>query len=166
MAINPRIKDTLDLLDPPGGFQPWHGGPSLMGCLRGVSAGQAAWKPSPDRNSIWNLVLHMAYWKYNITRHLNPDHPKGFEHSPVNFPQVPPTRLENEWKTDKSLLKETHITLVKEIKLFPPEKLDEIVPTKKEWTFAQLITGIAAHDTYHIGQIQLLKRLFETGLHV
>lgn len=163
MEIHPRIKDVLELLDAPKGFKPWHGGPSLMGCLRGVNAGQAAWKPLPGRNSIWQLVLHMAYWKYTIIRHLNPAHPKGFERSPANFPKVPKTQSEKEWKTDKKLLKQTHKTLVEEIKTVPPGKLDEIVPTKKEWTYMQLITGIAAHDTYHIAQIQLLKRLYEEG---
>lgn len=161
MEIHPRIKDVLDLIDPPTGFRPWHGGPSLMGCLRGVNAKQAAWKPTPERNSIWNLVLHIAYWKYNIIRKLNPDFPKGFERSPANFPSVPEPPSDKKWKVDKDLLQKTHQILVDEIKTFPPEKLDEICPAKKEWSYSQLIVGIAAHDTYHIGQIQVLKRLFD-----
>ena len=131
-----------------------------MGCLRGVGANQAAWKPVPERNSIWNLVLHIGYWKYTIIRKLNPDYPKGFERSPSNFPGVPEEHTEEDWKKDKALLKKTHQTLVKEIKNFPPDKLDEVCPSKKEWTYSQLIVGIAAHDTYHIGQIQVLKKLF------
>lgn len=132
-----------------------------MGCLRGISAEQAAWKPTPERNSIWNLVLHMGYWKYNIIRKLNPEFPKGFERSPANFPAVPEPASEKEWKQDKGLLQKIHQILVDEIKNFPPSKLDEPCPDKKEWTYAQLIVGIAAHDTYHIGQIQVLKKLFE-----
>lgn len=131
-----------------------------MGSLRGVDAAQAAWKPAPERNSIWNLVLHMAYWKYSIIRKLNPDFPKGFERSPSNFPAIPEDHSEKSWKNDKDLLKNEHQILVEEIKNFPPEKLDDICPSKKEWTYSQLITGIAAHDTYHIGQIQVLKKLF------
>lgn len=160
MELHPRIKDVLELLDPPTGFQPWHGGPSLMGCLRGIDAKQAAWKPAPERNSIWNLVLHMAYWKYSIIRKLNPDFPKGFERSPSNFPDVPGDQTEKNWKKDKDLLKKTHQILVEEITKFPHEKLDDTCPSKKEWTYSQLITGITAHDTYHIGQIQVLKKLF------
>lgn len=160
MNTSSRIKDVLDLLDPPVGFQPWHGGPTLIGCLRGVSANQAAWKPTTERNSIWNLVLHMAYWKYSIIRKLNPEYPKGFERSPANFPTVPESRSEKQWKADKDLLQRTHQILVDEIKTFPPEKLDEPCPGKKEWTYAQLIWGVTAHDTYHIGQVQVLKKLF------
>lgn len=159
--MSKRIQDVLELIDPPKGFRPWHGGPTLMGCLRGVSAEQAAWKPSPERNSIWNLVLHMAYWKYAVIRKLDPEYPKGFERSPANFPNLPDLMTAKEWETDKKLLQKTHNKLVQEIKDFPPENLDEICSTKKEWTYIQLITGIAAHDTYHIGQIQVLKRLLE-----
>ena len=161
MELNPRIKDVLELLDPHTGFTPWHGGPSLAGCLRGVDAVQAAWKPAPKRNSIWQLVLHMAYWKYSIIRHLNPNTPKGFERSPVNFPDIPDLLSEENWARDKDLLKQTHETLVQEIKQFPPEELDAIAPSQKGYTYARLITGIAAHDTYHIAQIQLLKRLYD-----
>ncbi|MTI86876.1 MAG: DinB family protein [Balneolaceae bacterium] len=161
MEISPRITDVLELLDPPKGFHPWHGGPSLMGCLRSVDPKAAAWKPAPERNSIWELVLHMAYWKYSVIRHLNPEYPKGFERSPANFPEVPAHYALKDWKADKMLLKEKQKVLVQEIKNFPSEKLDDICPTKKKWTYAQLIVGIAAHDTYHIGQIQILKKLYK-----
>lgn len=134
-----------------------------MGSLRGVSAEQAAWKPAPERNSIWDLVLHTAYWNYAIIRKLNPEFPKGFERSPANFPDIPKDHLEADWKRDKELLKKTHDILVNEIKKFPAEKLDEICPGKKGWTYSysHLIVGVAAHETYHIGQIQLLKKLFK-----
>ncbi len=160
MEQDQRIKDILDLLDPPKGFRPWHGGPTLMGCLRGVNAEQAAWKATPERNSIWDLVLHIGYWKYNIIRQLNREYPKGFERGPVNFPKVPESQTKNEWAADRKLLQQTHEKLIQEIKDFSAEKLDETCPTKREWSYAQLITGIAAHDTYHIGQIQVLKKLY------
>jgi len=30
------------------------------------------------------------------------------------------------------------------------------------WTFGETIVGIVAHDVYHTGQIQLLKRLWHS----
>lgn len=158
--MNTRIKDVLDLLDPPEGFRPWHGGPSLLGSLKGIDAEQAAWKPTPERNSIWNLTLHIGYWKYNIIRKLNPDYPKGFERSPSNFPKVPDGGSHKQWESDKILLRKTHTILVNEIKKFPPDRLDEFSSEKRNYTFSQLLVGIAAHDTYHIGQIQVLKKLY------
>lgn len=156
-----RIDSVLELIDPPTGFRPWHGGPTLMGCLRGVDAEEAAWKPASDRHSIWELVLHIGYWKYSVRRYLNPETEKGFGRSPADWPEVgEPT--EDQWIKDKAFVKNEHEALVKEIRDFPLDRLDEESPSQKGWTYRQLLDGIAAHDTYHIGQIQLMKRLYKS----
>ncbi len=43
----------------------WHG-TNLRGSIRGLSIEQACWKPDSNRHSIWEHVLHSAYWKYSI----------------------------------------------------------------------------------------------------
>ncbi len=43
----------------------------------------------------------------------------------------------------------------------PMSALDLIPPAGRRWTYGQLLLGIAAHDAYHVGQIQLMKRLWE-----
>lgn len=154
-----HLESILQLLDPPKGFQPWHGGPGLMGCLRGVNAKQAAWKPAPGRHSIWELALHMAYWKYAVRRYLNPKTRKGFGKSPANWPVVD-KYTEGQWKKDKAFIKKEHEALLAAIKAFPVKRLDDKTTSKKEWTYRQLIEGIAVHDTYHIAQVQLMKRLY------
>lgn len=156
-----RIESVLELIDPPKGFRPWHGGPTLMGCLRGIDAKEAAWKPAPDRHSIWELVLHIAYWKYRVKVRLNPEMEKGFPRTPADWPVVDdPT--EKQWKEDKAFIKKEHEQLIKELNAFPIDRLDEQLSSDKDWTYRQLIEGIAAHDTYHIGQIQLMKRLYKS----
>jgi len=47
------------------------------------------------------------------------------------------------------------------VRAFPGRRLDAIPAGGKRWTFGELILGIAAHDAYHTGQIQLLKRLWQ-----
>ena len=42
---------------------------------------------------------------------------------------------------------------------FDPSRLDELSGGKGDTTCADLITGVLLHDTYHAGQIQMLKRL-------
>jgi uncharacterized damage-inducible protein DinB len=37
--------------------------------------------------------------------------------------------------------------------------MDETAGDGRKTTYADLITGIVLHDTYHAGQIQMLKRL-------
>lgn len=125
-----QIESVLELIDPATGFRPWHGGPTLMGSLRGVDAKQAAWKPVDDRHSIWELALHIAYWKYSIRRYLNLDTKKGFGRSPANWPAIDnPT--DKQWKTDQSFIKNEHKKLIEEIKAFPPDRLNDKSKAKK-----------------------------------
>jgi hypothetical protein len=62
------------------------------------------------------------------------------------------------WRSDVQLLVETHESLRAAIAGVPPDRLQKHLPGAKV-TFFFLISGIAAHDIYHAGQIQLLKRL-------
>lgn len=156
---NSPLKGILELLDPPKGFEPWHGGLTLMGSLRGVDHHQAAWKPAPDRHNIWELGLHIAYWKYRVYCYINPRKNQQFERTPANWPTIEHYDAVN-WRKDKLLIKQQHEQLLKEIRMFSEEQLEEYCSDKRTWTFRQLIEGSAAHDTYHIGQIQLMKRLY------
>ncbi len=59
----------LDGLDEAFDKKSWHG-PNLRGAIRGVTASQAAWRPTEDRHNIWELTLHAAYWKYAVRRKI------------------------------------------------------------------------------------------------
>lgn len=155
------MEHILKVLNPSPGYKPWHGGPTLMGALRGVDALEAAWKPAPDRHSIWQLALHIAYWNYTVRRHFDPGSEKGFPRSPANFPEVQQPS-EGLWKKDKLLIQNEHTRLVLAIQAFPESRLNEQVSSKKNWTYAELLTGITVHGAYHIGQIQLMKRLYDS----
>ena len=41
-----------------------------------------------------------------------------------------------------------------------PERLGRRPPSSRRWTYGDLVIGIALHDAYHTGQIQLMKRLY------
>ena len=57
-----------------------------------------------------------------------------------------------------ALLEEWHAKLRAAVAAAPPALFAR--PTGKgRFTVRELVTGIAAHDLYHAGQIQLLKRL-------
>lgn len=135
----------------------WHGTP-LWGSLRGVTAAQAATRPGPGRHTVWELALHAAYWKYVVRRRLTRDESLEFPRSPSNWPGMPSTPSEAAWKADRALLKREHELLRGVVARFPAKELG-----KKAWRsqYTNLVTieGIAAHDLYHCGQIQLVKRL-------
>ncbi len=155
-----RIKEIVTALEPPRGKGLWHGGASPLGSLRGVTPAVAVWKPAPDRHSIWELVLHIAYWKYAVRRKLTGEEKGGFPRAPSNWPAVPKRPDAKAWNEDRALLRDEHERLVETVKRLDPGRLDRKPAGGGKWTFADLLMGVVLHDTYHTGQIQLLKRLY------
>ena len=154
-----RLTEALRHLHPPPGFRPWHGGPAVIGALRGVSAEVAAWKPFPDRHSVWQLALHAAYWNYAVERRITGAPQGSFPLQPSNWPRPTGAGDSVAWSADRKLVKQFHDSLVSVLSSFDATRLDDIAGGKGSTTFADLITGVVLHDTYHAGQIQLMKRL-------
>ena len=139
----------------------WHG-PNLMGSIRGLSPDQAAWRPGSGRHNIWELILHTAYWKYIVHRRLTGGARGSFPLEGSNFFERPIEESAKALKSDVGLLRSVHKELIQEVRSFPEALLGKISPGGK-WTFREMIVGAGAHDLYHAGQIQLLKRLRESG---
>jgi hypothetical protein len=153
------VQLLLALIDQAFDRQSWHG-TNLRGSIRGVTAAQAAWRPGRGRHNIWELVVHAAYWKYAVRRRLTGDDRGAFPVRGSNW-FVRPERgrgLEADWKADVALLAETHRALRAVIAALGPSHLGARAHGGTT-TIGALVTGIAAHDLYHAGQIQLLKRL-------
>ena len=136
----------------------WHGTP-LAHALRGVTARQALWRPGPRRHNIWELVLHTAYWKHIVRQRLGGE-AGTFPHAGANWPRLPESTTDRALARDVKLLREQHRLLVRTVKGFPAARLRR---PGKRWSPIEEILGIAAHDLYHCGQIQLLKRLQRGG---
>jgi hypothetical protein len=62
------------------------------------------------------------------------------------------------WRADLALLQTAHRTLREVVAVLPSSALRRRA-AKGSATVQALVTGVAAHDLYHAGQIQLLKRL-------
>ena len=149
----------LDVFDQAYAAPSWHGTP-LKGTLRGITAGQARWRPATKRHCIWDLVLHTAYWKCMVRRRLLREPDITFPRDGANWPVLPEPPNEVGWKRDRHLLDEQHRLLRDAIANVKPADLSRRGWHSK-WRVAQEIYGIASHDLYHAGQIQLLKRLLE-----
>jgi hypothetical protein len=138
----------------------WHG-TNLRGSIRRVGVEQAVWRPKPNRHNIWEIVVHAAYWKYAAARRFTSGARGSFGLKGSNWFRRPLDRAnatERAWREDVALLDETHDTLREAVARLSPEDLTRTPPGKKVSNFA-LLSGIAAHDLYHAGQVQLLKRL-------
>jgi hypothetical protein len=148
----------LVLIDTAYNQASWHG-PNLRGSLRGVSLAAAAWRPSPGAHNVWELMVHAAYWKYAAWRRLTGAGRGTFPLEGSNFFERPVTRTDAAWRADLQLLDAMHRDLRTAVAATAPRDLKARLPGSRV-TRLRLITGVAAHDIYHAGQIQLLKKLF------
>lgn len=156
-STSSEIPLLLRMLDEAYSAKTWHG-PNLKGSLRGLSAAAAAWKPGPKRHNIWEIAVHAAYWKYIARRRLLGEKRGSFVLKGSNWFARPLELTEKAWKADLALLHEEHARLREAVERFKPALLS-FIPSSSELSNLTLICGVANHDIYHAGQIQLLKRL-------
>lgn len=159
MKPDPRIGLLLAVLDQAYDSRGWHG-TTLRGAVQAVDPAEALWRPMPNRHCIWDLVLHCAYWKYAVRRRLAGAGRRGFPRSPSNWPRVPDRPDERAWGDDLELLDAEHASLRQTVVAMSGRQLDARSP-RGAWRNIEQIHGVAAHDVYHTGQIQLLKRLMK-----
>jgi hypothetical protein len=135
----------------------WHG-PNLRGSIRGLDPATAAFRPAKDRHCIWEIVVHAAYWKYAVRRRLLGEKRGSFPEKGSNWFPRPITPSEEAWQQDIHLLEECHRAMRSAIAALSVADLQR-TPSGSKVNNLDLIRGIAAHDVYHAGQIQVLKRL-------
>ncbi len=156
MKADSSLTQLLFLIDTAYDRLSWHG-PNLRGSLRGVTPSLAAWRPARERHNIWELTVHAAYWKYVAWRRLTRAKRGSFPYSGSNWLTRPEQPTAGAWRADLALLDEMHRTLRDRIVADGGSTLDRHL--SRRLTKRALLTGVAAHDLYHAGKIQLLKRL-------
>jgi len=155
--MDKRIDLLGQLLDQAYDKKAWHG-TNLRGSVRGLALRDALWRPAPKRHNIWEIVVHAAYWKFCIRRHLTGDRSVKFPRDGSDWFDLPKPENDARWKADLALLRSEHTALRSALASFPAAKLSR-TPPGLNWRYEQYICGAASHDLYHAGQIQLLKRL-------
>ncbi len=156
---DPAVAVLLAALDRAYDTKSWHG-TNLKGSLRGLPVAVAVWRPAPGRHNAWEYTLHAAYWKYRVRRLLTGEPQGSFPLQGSDFFPRPEAGKETvaAWKADRALLDEEHRRLRQAVAGLAGRDL-EARPEGSQHTFLELVTGAAAHDLYHAGQIQLVKRL-------
>ena len=163
------IKRLLILIDEAHFGPAWHG-PCLRGALRGVTAGQAARRPGRGRHNIWEIAVHAAYWKYAVRRRLLGEKRGRFAEKGSNWFARPlataafgtEVARNKMWRRDLALLSRSHRELREAVLKIDPAALDRSSAGSRQ-TPRHMIAGIAMHDAYHAGQIQLLKKLMKAA---
>jgi hypothetical protein len=132
----------------------WHG-PGLRGAVRRVPSEVAFWRPAKGRHNIWELTIHAAYWKYALRRRLSGGKRGSFALKGSNWIASPASEDEQSWRDAVALLDREHRGLREAIAVLSAKELRD--PGR-----VRLVYGMTAHDLYHAGQIQLVKRLHQS----
>lgn len=154
-----NIEILLCCMDQAFDQKSWHG-TNLRGSIRGLTAREAGWRARPKRKNIHEIVVHCAYWKYTVRRRLTGEKRGSFPLKGSNWFERPIAGVidEGQWHVDVGLLVESHRSLRSAIADLKPAQLGHKA-LGGTTTILQLVTGIVAHDLYHAGQIQTIKRL-------
>ena len=155
---DPQISLLLNLIDQAFDHRAWHG-TNLRGSIRGLRVDDVTWRPAPGRHNIWETVVHAAYWKYIVRRRILSEARGSFPLEGSNW-FVRPTGKpsDEEWSRDEKLLVEAHRSMRAAVAGLTDADL-KVKPKGSKVSNVDLIAGIASHDLYHAGQIQLLKKL-------
>jgi hypothetical protein len=137
----------VEILDAGFDEPSWHG-PNLANSFRGLDPKTAA-KQVHGRKSVWEQVLHAAYWKQRVLNKLIGT--QKFPRTGSNWPHLPSTITTRAWKQDQQLLHDIHRQLREAVAALDIRNLSP--------KLRKMIYGAAAHDVYHAGQIKLLRRM-------
>lgn len=131
----------------------WHG-PSIAAILDGVTAAQAAARPTAGAHSIWELVHHVTVWVRTVHARV-----LGKVAEPEGEADWPPVRdvSERAWTAALDDLRRAQADLIATLRTLSDADLDGPVPNR-DYDRGHLLRGLCQHHAYHAGQMSLLKR--------
>ncbi|MEW6046901.1 MAG: DinB family protein [Bacillota bacterium] len=139
------------------------GGPHapISKASQSLSAAQAFFRPAPERHSIWQNVMHMAFWREHLVSTLKGEAKQLtdelLEHE--NWPPHPDPADSEAWNAARSRLEATQQALVQLVASLDEARLQQPRRPGGRTSLASELVSYAVHDAYHVGQIMLLRAL-------
>lgn len=127
---------------------------TILGKLKGISAGKASAKVLPGWNSVWQIVNHLTNWRLEVLARMQGQttvSPENNYFAPIG------DKSEAAWKAALIRLDQSQSQWIEFLKSFNEEEFAKIYPDNN-FTYYEHIHGILQHDAYHLGQIALLVK--------
>ncbi|WP_226679981.1 DinB family protein [Sutcliffiella horikoshii] len=132
---------------------------SMDQALQGVTAAEAAWTSSGISNSIWQIVNHLIFWNEDVIHRIQgTENPYKAKDNEETFGNQGDPEDEIGWPQPVLRLNEVINKLKRFIADLDDEKLKAPYADNR-YSTERLLSNIMMHDTYHIGQIVLLRKL-------
>lgn len=138
-----------------------HVGP--LACVDDISADLAARQAPGFPHSIGQLVFHMNYWMDYELRRIRGQKPKYPEHNAESFSPSPSPANSTEWDRLRKQLANL-LTDYAALAQSSPAELERPIETVHEGdtkvagTLQAVLWQMVAHNSYHVGQITLVRR--------
>jgi len=134
-----------------------------LACVEDLSADLAARQATGFPHSIGQFVFHMNYWMDYELRRIRGEKPKYPEHNSESFPPTTSPADERDWNR----IRDQFVSLLAEFAALaqsPQAELDRQIDTVHEGdmkvagTLEAVLWQMVAHNSYHVGQIALVRR--------
>jgi len=138
-----------------------------ISCIEDISAETAAKQVPGFPHSIGQLVFHMNYWMSYELRRIHGERPHYPQHSAESFPPADAPLDANLWDR----LRRDVAWCIAEftgLAQLPPAELDRPIESVHEGdqnlagTLEAVITQMVAHNSYHTGQIVMIRQALKT----
>jgi len=131
-----------------------------MYVLKGVDKVQASERPTDSRHIIWEMVNHCSYWMEAVTKALHSEKIPDIK-STEDWPKM--RKTDEDWTKAQDRLRKAYEELVESIKDLNETRLTQKVHGSFKGrsyttTFRKMLHGISGHNTYHAGQVAILKK--------
>ncbi len=135
----------------------WHG-PAVAETLFGVDAATASLRPIPAAHTIWEIVLHVTAWT-DVSRRRIEGEPIVKVPDEQDWP-TPPTgdaASDEAWRKALQALEEAHRRLHLAVLTLDDGRMEDPA-AGSDPTLRGLLLGLLQHQTYHAGQIAVLRK--------
>lgn len=129
---------------------------TIAGELKSLTAEQAE-KKFGGLNSIWQIANHMISWRNALIARVM-DSP--LPHPDNNFIEEISDTSEYAWKETLIKFEKSQEDIVKFLSAEEDSLLEKVSPSSG-YSFFELVNAILIHDSYHLGQIVLIKKLLK-----
>jgi uncharacterized damage-inducible protein DinB len=134
--------------------------PSLSESVEGLTAPQAAWKPAPERHSIWQIVRHIILWKQSL---LDAWDGRAGDFKALEAQDWREASGDDQaWHADVRRLREVSTEIKRRIEALDETGVEQSIPTYaglRDRPLAHRVMHAATHDSYHAGQIRYIRAM-------
>jgi len=134
-----------------------------VACVEDISANVASRKVAGYPHSIWQIVLHMSYWMDYEFRKVAGENPSYPDKAIESWPEHPSPTDEAQWQASRTHFVEDlkRLATLAEADSVTLDRLvsdSDATKTLRQSTVRTTLWQIAAHNSYHVGQIAMLRR--------